>query len=276
MQIKDVEKRTGLTKKAIRYYEEAGLIQTERKENRYKEYSEDTVDTLLHVKQLRLLDFSIEEIKLIFSEENHEDIIYEKMKQNEEKLKQAYGVKKVLEKVLDGESVRALDVEQLLLDEKKQTYTYIRNNNLLFGLINVLAFVAIYMFFFSRMETVGGATGNLMVLLFVQVTTAAVWMGVQEKRKKRARAEGILMKEIKPLERIVQFAVHTFTYILSARMCVEGFYYAGKYLEWGESMSLVIGNVALGLFMSTIGLFMLIASFLDTNKEVEDYLPTTN
>ncbi|MCD8510102.1 MAG: MerR family transcriptional regulator [Bacillus sp. (in: Bacteria)] len=274
MQIKEVEEKTGLTKKAIRYYEESGLIQTTRKENRYKEYSQETVDTLLHIKQLRLLDFSIEEIKRIFSKENHEDIIHNKLKQNEEKLKQAYGVKQILEKMLDGESVRAMDVEGLILEEKKQAYSYIRNNNLMFGLVNVVAFLAIYIFFFSRIEAIGESTGNLLPILLVQGATAAVWIIVQERRKKRTRAAGILMMEVKPSERILQFAVHCFTYMLSARMCVEGFYFAGKYLEWGESISLVIGNVVLGLFMSTIGIFMLIISFLDTNKEVEDYLKT--
>lgn len=44
MKISDVEKSTGLTAKAIRLYEEKGLISVERKNNRYRDYSADTVN----------------------------------------------------------------------------------------------------------------------------------------------------------------------------------------------------------------------------------------
>lgn len=47
MRIKEVEDLTGLTRKAIRYYEENGLIQTVKGANGYKEYDEETVKCLL-------------------------------------------------------------------------------------------------------------------------------------------------------------------------------------------------------------------------------------
>lgn len=63
MQIKDVEKLTGLTAKSIRYYESKGLITIEReKGNSYRNYSEDDVKQLKKIKLFRYLDFSIEEI----------------------------------------------------------------------------------------------------------------------------------------------------------------------------------------------------------------------
>ena len=63
MRIKEVEDLTGLTRKAIRYYEENGLIQTVKGANGYKEYDEETVKCLLEIKKLRLLDFSINTTK---------------------------------------------------------------------------------------------------------------------------------------------------------------------------------------------------------------------
>ncbi|MDG5790016.1 MerR family transcriptional regulator [Evansella sp. AB-P1] len=272
MQIKDVEKRTGLTKKAIRYYEEAGLIQTSRKENRYKEYSNETIDILLKVKQLRLLGFSVDEIKRVFSEENHEEIIMEKLKENEVKLKQTYAVKQVLEIMLEGNTVESFDVEKLLLKEKTKEYMYIRHNNLLFGLINLVAFIGIYIYFFSNINSISYSSGSFLTLLSVQ-GIACVWlMSYQQKRKKKARNEGILLMEIKPLERLVQFIVFILTYVLTARMCVEGFYFAQRYLEWGEDYFLVIGNITLGLFMSFLGILILIASFIDTNKSIGEFV----
>ena len=50
MRIKEVEDLTGLTRKAIRYYEENGLIQTVKGANGYKEYDEETVKCLLEIK----------------------------------------------------------------------------------------------------------------------------------------------------------------------------------------------------------------------------------
>jgi DNA-binding transcriptional MerR regulator len=64
MQIKDVEKLTGLSAKSIRLYEEKGLIEIERnRDNAYREYSKENLDVLREIKVLRYLDFSIAEIK---------------------------------------------------------------------------------------------------------------------------------------------------------------------------------------------------------------------
>ncbi len=73
MQIKDVEKVTGLTAKSIRYYESKGLLRVERKHgNDYRDYSDENIHRLKEIKLLRYLDFSIDEIKQIF--EGAEDV----------------------------------------------------------------------------------------------------------------------------------------------------------------------------------------------------------
>ena len=66
MKIKDVEKRTGLTAKSIRYYESKGLLEVEREEeNAYRSYTEDNVQELKRIRLLRFLDFSIDQIREI-------------------------------------------------------------------------------------------------------------------------------------------------------------------------------------------------------------------
>ena len=73
MTIKDVEKLTGLTAKAIRYYEEQGLISVDRdKMNLYRNYTEKDVNIFRKIKLFRYLDFSIEEIKDILKMDNEE------------------------------------------------------------------------------------------------------------------------------------------------------------------------------------------------------------
>ena len=70
MNIKDVEKITGLTKANIRFYEEEGLVQPKRNEqNNYRIYTEVEIKRLQEVKKLRLLGISIPEIQKIYAEE---------------------------------------------------------------------------------------------------------------------------------------------------------------------------------------------------------------
>lgn len=64
MKIKDVEKRVGITKANIRYYEKEGLLSPVRdQENNYREYSEGDVKRLEQIKVLRALGISIADIK---------------------------------------------------------------------------------------------------------------------------------------------------------------------------------------------------------------------
>ena len=62
MTVKEVEERTGLPRANIRYYESEGLIHPARGENGYRDYRQEDVDTLLKVKLLRQVGFSLEEI----------------------------------------------------------------------------------------------------------------------------------------------------------------------------------------------------------------------
>lgn len=62
MTIKEVELKTGLTRANIRYYEDQGFFSTARGENGYRNYSDEDVSTLLKVKLLRQLGFSLEDI----------------------------------------------------------------------------------------------------------------------------------------------------------------------------------------------------------------------
>ena len=64
MRIKEVEKATGLTAKAIRMYESKGLLTVAREsENDYRDYSEEDVKRLKTIAVLRRLDISVKEIK---------------------------------------------------------------------------------------------------------------------------------------------------------------------------------------------------------------------
>ncbi|HEM6265458.1 TPA: MerR family transcriptional regulator [Streptococcus suis] len=81
MQVKDVEKLTGLSTKAIRLYEEKGLIEVARNPlNDYRNYSEENVRQLRLIKLLRYFEFSLAEITdlLSLSEEDLQSALREK------------------------------------------------------------------------------------------------------------------------------------------------------------------------------------------------------
>ena len=64
MNIREVEKETGIKKTNIRYYENAGLIKAGRnKENNYREYTPDDIELLKKIRFLRTLDISISDIR---------------------------------------------------------------------------------------------------------------------------------------------------------------------------------------------------------------------
>jgi DNA-binding transcriptional MerR regulator len=70
MRIKEVEENVGITSKNIRFYEKEGLIYPERNfENGYREYSENDIRKLKEIKLFRQLGISIEDIRLLQSQE---------------------------------------------------------------------------------------------------------------------------------------------------------------------------------------------------------------
>ena len=64
MRIQEVEQQVGISKKNIRFYEQEGLLHPSRNEiNKYREYSEEDVNTLKKIKFLRKLSVPISEIR---------------------------------------------------------------------------------------------------------------------------------------------------------------------------------------------------------------------
>lgn len=63
MLIRDLEVKTGLDRATIRYYEKEGLIEPLRKENGYREYTDENLSHLLKIKLLRQLGMSVYTIK---------------------------------------------------------------------------------------------------------------------------------------------------------------------------------------------------------------------
>lgn len=86
----EVIKETGITKKALLYYEEKGLIEVLRNENGYREYREDQLLILWKIKVLRQLDFSISEIENILKKEHDEEIFQDHFNEIDKRITMSY------------------------------------------------------------------------------------------------------------------------------------------------------------------------------------------
>lgn len=65
MRIQELETKTALDRATIRFYEREGLINPQRTENGYRDYSDDDAAHLLKIKLLRQLGMSVEKIREI-------------------------------------------------------------------------------------------------------------------------------------------------------------------------------------------------------------------
>ena len=108
MLIHKVAKSCNLTKKAVEYYVEQGLVCPNMLENGYRDFSKQDVETLKQIALYRKLGFSILEIKEVMaSPENIKSIFYQKtLAFEQEKVKQD-----ILQKLCNGESLEELEPE---------------------------------------------------------------------------------------------------------------------------------------------------------------------
>lgn len=69
MKTNEVEKRLGISKQSILFYEKEGLVHPKRDESNYRDYDEQDIQILQMIKLLRGMDISIDDIRLVLSGE---------------------------------------------------------------------------------------------------------------------------------------------------------------------------------------------------------------
>lgn len=111
MQIGEVAERTGLTHRTLRFYEEKGLLDPPtRMEGGFRLYSEEDVQRIEHVLQLkRLLGFSLAEIKQMVDAETALNEIREVYRNESDASVKANRLK-------DG--IRVVKAQAALIDQK--------------------------------------------------------------------------------------------------------------------------------------------------------------
>ncbi|OUM85577.1 MAG: MerR family transcriptional regulator [Bacillus thermozeamaize] len=69
MKISELSRLTGVSPRAIRHYEEKGLLAACRRENNYREFDESAVDRVRAIRLYLKLGLTTDEIRMLFDEE---------------------------------------------------------------------------------------------------------------------------------------------------------------------------------------------------------------
>lgn len=261
MRIKEVEQRTGLTRKAIRYYEESGLIKVEKENDGYKNYLNQHVDELMKIKQLRLLDLSIPEIGEYLNSKDRKSILEKKISENEEHILEAKERIRLVKKLLNGESIETIDFEKELHRRKKEQFRFVKIN-FGFGLANLLALLVVCLGYYGF-----DMKYNMGFAISVQVFMLIVSLRWDDKKHRQAKQIGQLVITRSRLEMIFKLFVNISTYVMAAGFIKNLYQYVGKF-DWFNTM----GNILI-IVMYSIGMgAVVILSFSCSTKESMEYV----
>ena len=120
MKRSEVEKITGLRRKAILYYEEKGLISPAIEENNYRNYSEEDLDRLIKISLYRRLGLNVSEIKNILDSNNKE--IGKILRDRDYKIELEKSKKNLLERIIRGDNLKEITEELNSLEKEESIY----------------------------------------------------------------------------------------------------------------------------------------------------------
>lgn len=116
----EVQDKTNLSRRAIEYYEEKGLIRPIKLENGYRDYSDEDVEVLKKISLLRNLGLSISEIALYL--DSKEEALASILRRKEHELDICEKRKNVLKLIVKGESVDLINDELAIIEAQETIY----------------------------------------------------------------------------------------------------------------------------------------------------------
>lgn len=116
----EIQKETGLTRKAIEYYEDKGLIHPQKSENGYRDYSTKDLEILKKVSIFRKLGMSISDIYQCISSGG--DTLFSVLREKQHQLDLDEQRKVILEMIVKGESDEIINEKVSLLEMKETIY----------------------------------------------------------------------------------------------------------------------------------------------------------
>lgn len=114
MKIKELENILSISRSNIRFYEKQGLFSPERKDNNYREYTEQDIEVLKKIIIFRKMGFTVEEIKLIQNNDlPFAEAIANAQRRIEDEIEQLNGSLKLIKRVAQkNSSFDEFDIEE--------------------------------------------------------------------------------------------------------------------------------------------------------------------
>ena len=116
----EIQKETGLTRKAIEYYEDKGLIHPQKSENGYRDYSTKDLEILKKVSIFRKLGMSISDIYQCISSGG--DSLSTVLREKQHQLDLDEKRKAILEMIVKGESDELINEKVSMLEVEETIY----------------------------------------------------------------------------------------------------------------------------------------------------------
>lgn len=114
MKIKELENTLSISRSNIRFYEKQGLFSPERKDNNYREYTEQDIEVLKEIIIYRKMGFTVEEIKLIQNNElPFSEAMTRAQQRIEDEIEQLNGSLKLIKQVTqENSSFDEIDIDE--------------------------------------------------------------------------------------------------------------------------------------------------------------------
>ncbi|SUN62501.1 putative transcriptional regulator [Streptococcus dysgalactiae subsp. equisimilis] len=121
----EIQEKTGLTRKAIEYYEEKGLIQPFKLENGYRDYSEKDLEILNKISMYRKIGLSISEIEECLS--SNGSLLSSILRRKEHQLAIDQKRKEIIELIVKKENENLIESKIALIETEESIYEELAN-----------------------------------------------------------------------------------------------------------------------------------------------------
>lgn len=114
MKIKKASEQTGISCNTIRFYEKMGLLKPIRDEiNGYRVYGKKDINKLHIIVNLRELDLSLDEIKLVLDDESSiKQVLESQLKKADDSIENSNNIKELCSKLLIKDEIKLDDLKQ--------------------------------------------------------------------------------------------------------------------------------------------------------------------
>lgn len=121
----EIQEKTGLTRKAIEYYEDKGLIKPLKLENGYRDYSDKDLEILNKISLFRKIGLSISEIEECLS--SNSSSLSSILRRKEHQLEIEQKRKEVIELIVKKENQNIIESKIALIETEESIYEKLEN-----------------------------------------------------------------------------------------------------------------------------------------------------